>query len=63
MTKKIDFGAPSEYEVSAIADLNGDGKMELVIYCQYYEGNWVETYEIKSGKLSSVKILDVACGV
>ncbi|MCA1625418.1 MAG: hypothetical protein LC768_02045 [Acidobacteria bacterium] len=63
ITKKIDFGAPGEYEVSAIADLNGDGKMELVIYCQYYEGNWVETYEMKGGKLSSVKILDVACGV
>jgi len=63
MTKKIDFGAPGEYEVSAIADLNGDGKMELVIYCQYYEGSWVETYEMKGGKLSSVKILDIACGV
>lgn len=63
MTKKVDFGAPSEYAISSIADLNGDGQMELVIYAQYYEGGSVEVFEMKAGKLSSVKTLNVGCGV
>ena len=63
ITKKVDFGAPMEYEISSIADLNGDGKMELVVYAQYYEGGSVEVFEMKAGKLSSVKTLNVGCGV
>ncbi len=35
--KGVEFGAPNVYEVSAIADLNGDGKMEVVVYGEYYE--------------------------
>ena len=38
--KKVDFGAPSEHHVSAIADLNGDGRMEVVLYGFYYEGDF-----------------------
>ena len=32
-------GAPNRYEISGIADLNGDGKMEIVLYSEYYEGS------------------------
>src|SRR5215213_7313463 len=37
--KAVSFGAPSRFEISAIADLNGDGKMEIVQYGEYYEGS------------------------
>jgi hypothetical protein len=63
ITKKIEFGAPGKFEISSIADLNGDGKMEIVVYGAYYEGNWVEVYEMKAGKPTDVKALSAACGV
>jgi hypothetical protein len=63
VTKNIEFGAPGKFELSAIADLNGDGKMEIVISGSYYEGHWLETYEMKADKPLRVKPLDVGCGV
>lgn len=63
VTKKIDFGAPSEYRISSIIDLNGDGKMEIIIYGSYYEGNWVEAYEMKGNKPANIKALNAGCGV
>lgn len=59
--KRVDFGAPTENHVSAIADLNGDGKMEIVLNGFYYEGDFASAYEMKNGK--PVKIFDIGCGV
>ena len=61
ITKNIDFGAPNEVKLSTIADLNGDGKMELIIYGRYYEGHWVEIIEVKGN--SPTKVLETGCGV
>lgn len=55
-------GAPSEYRVSGLADLNGDGKMEAVIFSHYYEGESVEVFQSKDGKMLSVEELTIACG-
>jgi hypothetical protein len=55
------FDAPNQMRLSAIADLNGDGKMEIVIYGEYYEGNWVQAFEMKANK--PVKVLETGCGV
>ncbi|MEP7037653.1 MAG: hypothetical protein ABI891_04870, partial [Acidobacteriota bacterium] len=63
VTKRITFGAPGKYELSAIADLNGDGRMEIVVYGKYYEGDWVETYETTNNVPVKVKKLDAGCGV
>ena len=63
VTKKIDFGVPSEYRISSILDLNGDGKMEIIIYGSYYEGRWIEVYEMKANKPANIKALNVGCGV
>ena len=60
--KNVDFGAPSRFEISAIADLNGDGKMEIVQYGEYYEGSGARVYEI-TDKLVEIKELQTACGV
>jgi len=61
--KNIDFGAPSRFEVSAIADLNGDGKMEIVLFGEYYEGSGASVYEISGGKALEIKTLETGCGV
>ena len=60
--KNIQFGAPSRFEISAIADLNGDGKMEIVQYGEYYEGSGAGVYEI-TDKAVEIKELETACGV
>jgi hypothetical protein len=61
--KTVNFGAPSRFELSAIADLNGDGKMEIVLYGEYYEGSGASVYEIKAGKAVEIKTLETGCGV
>jgi hypothetical protein len=52
---------PYLFTVSAILDLNGDGKMEVVVNWDYYEGQGVEAYEIKGG--AAKKVLSGSFGV
>lgn len=59
--KDVEFGAPSEYDISAIADLNGDGIMEIVVFGAYYEGAFSSVFEITGQKAKSV--LETGCGV
>lgn len=61
--KYIEFGAPNRFDVSSIADLNGDGKMEIVVYGEYYEGSGANTYEIKGNQAVEIKSLETGCGV
>jgi hypothetical protein len=61
--KKVDFGAPTEHHISAIADLNGDGKMEIVLYGFYYEGDFASAYEMRGGKPVKIKEFEIGCGV
>jgi len=60
--KNVEFGAPSRFEISSIADLNGDGKMEIVQYGEYYEGAGAGAYEI-TDKAVEIKALETGCGV
>lgn len=59
--KNVDFGAPSKFAISSVGDLNGDGKMEIVVFGAYYEGSGATVFEMKGNKLT--KVLDQACGV
>ncbi len=59
--KNIEFGAPTKFEISAVGDLNGDGKMEVVVYDAYYEGSGATIYELKGNK--PTKVLEAGCGV
>ncbi|MEP6903232.1 MAG: hypothetical protein ABJA66_15895 [Actinomycetota bacterium] len=61
--KYSEFSVPNRFEISAIADLNGDKKMEIIVYGEYYEGNGSAVYEIKGNKAVEIKILGAACGV
>ena len=54
------FNAPFISEVISILDINGDGRMEIVLRGRYYEGDSTGVYEWKNGKTNSV--LEVGCG-
>jgi hypothetical protein len=47
------------YHISAIADLNGDGTMEIALHSAYHEGSATDIIEIKGTKWLSV--LQCAC--
>lgn len=52
--------APNRYELGALLDLNGDGKIDIVVRSAYYEGDEVTVYEC--GKSGLKKVLSVGCG-
>ena len=60
---QTDDGPPNRYLISAIADLNGDGRMEVVIYSEYYEGAGTGAFEMRGGKLELIKEVQAGCGV
>jgi hypothetical protein len=55
------FDAPNAYKVIATLDLDGDGKMEVVIHSQYYEGEETTIYRCDPKKAEA--LLSVSCGV
>ena len=50
------------YEVSAVADLNGDGRMEIVIGGPVWEGAFLGVYEYVNDDLGPVEVLSCGCG-
>jgi hypothetical protein len=56
------YGYLLVYDLVAVADLNGDGRMEVVIDDAYYEGSSTAVYEV-AGDGSLVRVIGVGCGV
>ena len=54
------FDAPNAYKVVGTFDLNGDGKLEIVIQSHYYEGAETTIYRYDPEK--SEALLSVSCG-
>lgn len=50
------------HSIAALADLNGDGKMEIVIDAAYYEGAGTVAYEYVNDDLGPVVALAGGCG-
>jgi hypothetical protein len=59
--KDDSFDAPNVYTLVAVLDLDGDGKMEIVVNSSYYEGASTTIYRCKPNKVE--KLLTVSCGV
>jgi hypothetical protein len=58
--KEDSFDAPNAYKVIATLDLDGDGKMEIVVGSNYYEGEAITIYRCDPKKVEQV--LSVFCG-
>jgi hypothetical protein len=58
---KDESSASNLYEIPAVLDLNGDGKLEVIVHSHYYEGAETTIYDCSGGKCKAV--LSVACGV
>jgi hypothetical protein len=49
------------YRVGAVADLNGDGAMELAVSSRYYEGSGTLLFDLSGGGAAR-RVLEVWCG-
>jgi len=58
--KASESQTPYRYEVSGLLDLDGDGRLEIIIYSAYYEGATVTVWHFDKGKLH--KVLEIGCG-
>ncbi|HEX8887635.1 MAG TPA: hypothetical protein VF779_00555 [Pyrinomonadaceae bacterium] len=45
---------PNQYEVSGVLDLNGDGKMEVILSIDYYEGSSSSVFRINGTRVDNV---------
>jgi hypothetical protein len=55
-----DETTPNEYAIAGAWDLDGDGKLEVVIRASYYEGGWTTLYSV--GGSAARTLASVGCG-
>lgn len=58
--KPKQFSAPNRYRVLCVLDLDGDGKMEVIVDSQYYEGGATTIYRCTPSKVE--ELLTTGCG-
>ena len=60
-SKSTESSAPNIHEIGGVLDLDGDGKMEIILHSQYYEGGGSTVWQF--GAKKAVKVLEIECGV
>jgi hypothetical protein len=58
---KDESSASNLYEIPGVLDLNGDGKLEVIVHSHYYEGAETTIYDCSGGKCNAA--LSVGCGL
>lgn len=61
ITQTIEFGAPLQFTLTGIWDLNGDGRMEIVAHSMYYEGEGISIHTLDG--ITTKTALVTGCGV
>jgi len=56
-------GYDGDYTLAGVADLNGDGKLEMIVKVEGYEEHWMNFYQLKDGKITEIKALSYYCGL
>jgi hypothetical protein len=58
--KAKQFSAPNSYHIAAVLDFAGDGRMEVIVESNYYEGGGMAVYRVSGTKPEL--LLQIGCG-
>jgi hypothetical protein len=56
------WGPPNKHNVAAVLDLNGDGRMEIILHGAYYEGSWSTVFRLDANNKFE-NVFGCGCGV
>ena len=59
--KSTESSAPNVHSIGGLLDLDGDGKMEIILHSAYYEGGATTVWRL--GGKQATKVLEIECGV